>query len=401
MCDNLVNTEPTNCDNDDRIIIDNYNNLMIDWVNALFDDRNEGLSDELIKSLNIKQIYKIIPIIYRQGIIDTNNKKINWEILNNGLEYLSQPFLTPIIPIIIKSLLRDFTIDNDLKFKIIRELIKDNNNNSNNIIIKMVINICGNEILTFNPPADIRESIIKTMVYLDKSDPIARDINFKEFIKHQLLGDIHIQIEENFLNKYILNNRLNFISNLIEEIYNFQKFNHEDSKIYINLMIFIMLLDSIETKSDKDYWKKNFNLPYPMNLETNDSVVVVAVDSRFELSMDNHYSSIFNDDSRSSSSSSSSSSNSKDVDNFLKNGDEDEDEFMKDDNNTNNNNNNNGERITTSQQLEKLNEKIHRHECLLNEFRKIRTNTTETNLFAKSIRLLNDKLIEKITNWII
>ena len=76
---------------------------------------------------------------------------------------------------------------------------------------------------------------------------------------------------------------------------------------------------------------------------------------------------------------------------------------MKDDNNTNNNNNNNNndERITTSQQLEKLNEKIHRHECLLNEFRKIRTNTTETNLFAKSIRLLNDKLIEKITNWII
>ena len=62
----------------------------------------------------------------------------------------------------------------------------------------MVINICGNEILTFNPPADIRESIIKTMVYLDKSDPIARDINFKEFIKHQLLGDIPIQIEENF-----------------------------------------------------------------------------------------------------------------------------------------------------------------------------------------------------------
>ena len=56
-------------------------------------------------------------------------------------------------------------------------------------------------------------------------------------------------------------------------------------------MIFIMLLDSIETKSDKDYWK-NFNLPYPMNLETNDLVVVVAVDSRFELSMDNHYSSI-------------------------------------------------------------------------------------------------------------
>ena len=52
-----------------------------------------------------------------------------------------------------------------------------------------------------------------------------------------------------------------------------------------------MLLDSIETKSDKDYWKKNFNLPYPMNLETND-LVVVTVDSRFELSMDNHYSSI-------------------------------------------------------------------------------------------------------------
>ena len=71
------------------------------------------------------------------------------------------------------------------------------------------------------------------MVYLDKSDPIARDINFKEFIKHQLLGDIPIQIEENFLNKYILNNRLNFISNLIEEIYNFQKFNHEDSKFIL------------------------------------------------------------------------------------------------------------------------------------------------------------------------
>ena len=64
------------------------------------------------------------------------------------------------------------------------------------------------------------------------------------------------------MNKYILNNRLNFISNLIEEIYNFQKFNHEDSKIYINLMIFIMLLDSIETKSDKDYWKKfQFAIP--------------------------------------------------------------------------------------------------------------------------------------------
>lgn len=80
---------------DDATIVANYNTLLQDWINALFDVNNEGLSDDLIKSINVKQTYKLIAIIFQQAITANILGTLSASGLNNGLDYLSQNFLAP------------------------------------------------------------------------------------------------------------------------------------------------------------------------------------------------------------------------------------------------------------------------------------------------------------------
>lgn len=93
-CDDL--TLDVKCDNeDDTTIVANYNNLLQDWVNALFDVNNDGLSDDLIKSINVKQTYKLISVIFQQAITANIVGSLSTSGLHNGVDYLSQNFLAP------------------------------------------------------------------------------------------------------------------------------------------------------------------------------------------------------------------------------------------------------------------------------------------------------------------
>ncbi|OBA17954.1 Med5-domain-containing protein, partial [Metschnikowia bicuspidata var. bicuspidata NRRL YB-4993] len=57
LCNMLTNTY-TGASEQEKQIISNYENLVTEWANALFDVNNDGLSDDLLKSVNVKQIYK-------------------------------------------------------------------------------------------------------------------------------------------------------------------------------------------------------------------------------------------------------------------------------------------------------------------------------------------------------
>lgn len=93
-CDDLTSKAATG-DEDESTIVSNYNNLLQDWVNALFDVNNEGLSDDLIKSIDVKQTYKLITIIFQQAISANIVGTLSASGLDNGLDYLSQNFLAP------------------------------------------------------------------------------------------------------------------------------------------------------------------------------------------------------------------------------------------------------------------------------------------------------------------
>lgn len=93
-CDDLTSKAASE-DEYDSTIVSNYNKLLQDWVNALFDVNNEGLSDDLIKSINVKQTYKLITIIFQQAVTANIVGTLSASGLNNGLDYLSQNFLAP------------------------------------------------------------------------------------------------------------------------------------------------------------------------------------------------------------------------------------------------------------------------------------------------------------------
>lgn len=79
----------------DKTIVHNYNRLMGDWINALFDVNNDGLSDDLIKSVNVKQIYKLMLVMFQLAINAKLVGALSSASLDNGIDYLSQNFLAP------------------------------------------------------------------------------------------------------------------------------------------------------------------------------------------------------------------------------------------------------------------------------------------------------------------
>lgn len=82
-------------DEDDKTIVSNYDTLLADWIASLFDVSNDGLSDELLKSVKVKQIYKLMLIIFQQAVSARIANVINSASMNNGIDYLSQNFLAP------------------------------------------------------------------------------------------------------------------------------------------------------------------------------------------------------------------------------------------------------------------------------------------------------------------
>ena len=386
LCDNLTNISTSNTEEDDTII-SNYNDLISDWINALFDDNNEGLSDDLIKSVNVKQIYKMIPIIYQQSIIATNSNKIDIKILNNGIDYLSQMFLIPCTLNIIKWLLRRIWADDPtldcLPVQVLHELIKSNMGesdepaNESKLFFQIVLKISGNSIISTlkklnnweksNLIKDIIDKVSNSVdpMYLENelSFKLNERANFCEQLKTKvitLVNNTNIY-DYQFLNAFSSVDKDNeLIRYIVEEITSYQKTGggNEETKLFINFSIFMILLNSINTDDDKQYWIKRIK----------DSMISVTRNSsdenRFNILMDYHYSSIFNNSDEASNN------------DYL---------FS-------------GENNNSSVKIESLRRKIGRHESLLNSFNKIKglCDTEVQSTFIKSLKTFRDKLINEL-----
>lgn len=133
-----------------------YNEILSEWANALFDVNNDGLSDDLIKSVNVKQIYKLVFVIFQGAITANIAGSLASPNLSNGIDYLSQDFLAPssaeIIHWIVSNvgpLQRNSDIFLQILWKIIQSNLGENKEESSetNYIFQLVLNLVGKELL--------------------------------------------------------------------------------------------------------------------------------------------------------------------------------------------------------------------------------------------------------------
>lgn len=403
--DNLTNQLPSSSNDEDKTIGGNYANLLSDWINALFDDDNDGLSDDLIKSITIKQIYKLIPVVYQQAVLACRLNKINFTILTGGIDYLTQMFLIPCTISIINWLLNEMLVDKynseSIAIKVLNEIIKSNlgddnsDNDTNKLIFKNVLRISGSNILQSLKSIQNWEksTTIKNIVNMitkqvsfeyvgtDKSfkNNISPDINIDQEIRKSFIEGMNrdkvpiATLDIQFINQYMENNKNEFVKIFLNEINTFQKTNSEDSKILINIGVFLVINYSINSNEEKNYWLDILSDPPRQALSEAGS----NQQDQFELTMDYHYSSIFDDNN--------SKTYDKDEDMF---GDfiEDDDLFT-------------DKKIKpTSVVLQKLLQEYEKHENFLTTLQSLRSAFHENHRLFKPIVLFTDKVIEELTN---
>lgn len=323
LCDDLTNVVEST-DEEDTTIVTNYNNLLSEWINSLFDDSNDGLSDDLIKSVNIKQIFKIIPLIYQQAIIALEGGSINQEIFNNGVDYLSQLFLVPCTVMIFQWVLSRIKIEivnqqgecesNDICISVLHEILKSNlggDNEESSLVFSVVLQIVGPSLL----------ALVKRFTNWDKHETAKKvveavegKIDKHEAVNHQLSlissdNNLMDQAKEIFtegLNNdeagkrdaaygFFATSASYFDANdeiryLLQEIEVYQDLGlSEDNKLFNNLLVFLVVQESVVTTDLKKYWQQQ------ICTRTNQTPEVFVGDQGFALSMENHYSNIFND----------------------------------------------------------------------------------------------------------
>ncbi|CAH6719378.1 mediator of RNA polymerase II transcription subunit 5 [[Candida] jaroonii] len=303
-----------NDENDEnKTIIENYSNLINDWIQSLFNESEGGLSDEIIKSIDVKQINQLIPIIYQYSIIALVNNKIDKKIFNNGLDYLSQNFL----------LSCNLSIVNWLKSKI--ELKNQSSNKYLDVLVE-IINLIDKIHLDSNNELKLASGILLNMIYdsisdfkylnIDKKFLLDKLETFEKKGSTEFTDDINSSpkiinfsgetltfesFEENLIKCFngsvtknsllIIENYLRFdksiINSLLINLNSSFKSNNENLKYLIDFVIFYNLFISISSIEDKKFWIKRFNNKlYEKSFNQ---------DTTFISSMDNHYSSIFND----------------------------------------------------------------------------------------------------------
>lgn len=341
LCDNLTNVSDSTAE-EDMTIVTNYNNLVNEWINALFDDSNDGLSDELIKSINVKQIYKLIPNIYQQAIVATECGKIDENILNNGVDYLSQLFLVPCTVNILRWLVSKIELEthggdcdeNSTLVKILFEILKSNlgedalsnesTNDANDIgtdqglIFKLVLKISGEQIIktlkkfkNWNSVSLINKIIksIQSRVDCNYNDDLddtghlaLNDFNLLDQLKANLVSLLNEENSRGQIYQFVrdaltLMDKNELVRFLINEIEMYQRSNvSEDLKILINFFSLVITLDSVEDSEDKLYWIERLKSQEVQQFsDIAGATSSEEEDQQFSSSMDYHFSIIFND----------------------------------------------------------------------------------------------------------
>lgn len=300
--------------NDNKIIVENYETLINEWIRSLFDDDTDGLSDDLIKSIDVKQIYQLIPIIFQQAIMAFIEGKINLKILVNGLDYLCQNFLLPCNLSIINWLslkisLKNVNLNNYLK--VLNEMIKLINNikvESNNelkltseILLDLICQSLANANITqLNIALENNDVMNKISQICNPAN--FKDLNFADFEDNLVKGfngltDINYKFIDYYVNtnKALIKNLIIMLNNGSGSSSSNTATNHsgsssENLKFLIDFIIYIVLLHSIKNNNIKNFWIGKFETL------TIDDTVDYKVNQGFEISMDYHYSSIFNQD---------------------------------------------------------------------------------------------------------
>lgn len=345
LCDGLTNNEPSNVSEEDSTIINNYDSLLTEWVNALFDDSNDGLSDDLIKSVNIKQVNKLIPIIFQQAILATRSNIISFQHLSNGIDYLSQNFLMPCTLSVIKWVIGKITLevtnnplskfDENIYVKVLYQLIKLNTtndeeklNSDTDMMFCMVINLVGHQIIKLLESFDLFNTSLMGIEIVEKIrlriEPIGNQLycrtqpsKFKQVTLDFVLSSFTSQSTQlpqlaqsppesnadNLDKRMIAVNFVNdnmVINTLLDEVVLFQKKSNEESKIFINLILYILFLQASVSADNKKYWIERllqFNGSSNTPVASNDDAMEIDEDinsNMFSISLEDHYSSIFN-----------------------------------------------------------------------------------------------------------
>lgn len=255
--------------------------LMRDWINALFDDNNEGLSDDIIKSVSVKQIYKVIPIIYLQAFFAAASNRIDFKILYNGIDYLSQMFLIPCTLSIIKWLLTKINGSaEDCKFslQVLAEIIKVNMRESEDLgsesflTFQTILKICGESICDtlkclhdWESSEAAKEIISKVTEYQKQERDVitdaAKELNFN---KYDGLKEAILNYEKNpeasliYISVFMDKQVDGFVDYLLDCIVSLQKssLKNEELKIFIDLAVYIILLKTIHSETDRHFFLK-------------------------------------------------------------------------------------------------------------------------------------------------
>lgn len=325
LCDNMLDRiAVVKPDEDDQIILTNYNQLFNNWVNALFDDSNDGLLDDLIKSILVKQIYQLIPILYQQAIIAGHTGQLTFAVLNNGIDYLSQGFLIPATVSIINWLLKMITLDgkNDLLYiDVLNALFQSNMQDVDTLkhIFKLVITVTGSNVLQtlklvtdwekLNKIKDLINSITQylDLSYIDNHLSFKQEIEtgsilaqqFRNLMMYTMINDTMSLVPLNitFIWTYLETNSTAIVETMVDEMALFLKNNSDDSKTYINVGIYLLVVTSVYLVEDKEHWLEVLLLPPPRKADAvkSENESTHANKNRFSLEMDRHYSLIFNE----------------------------------------------------------------------------------------------------------
>lgn len=340
LCDNFTFKEPSVEDDETKTAIESFNSLLANWTSALFDDSNDGLSDDLIKSINIKQIHKLIPLIYRQAVVATEIGILDYAILTNGLEYLSQLFLIPCLPSLFNWLMLQVrglaqADANNLYLRVLHDIMKTNINqetesqDATNLSFQAVLQICSSnisqtvkglkgwdsieltkliiEMVALNVDIDYTEIEWHKFPRALEVEPVVMDRVKSYFLHEALLGPNNLDTKEPLpppeldtdtrnivvnVRKYFEHDHAIAIEYTIEQAIGFQRGGDDDSRLFLNMILQCFINLSVYDESDRIYWQKKLRNPLD---KSNGGACHGLEDqeSRFFLSLDQHYAAMF------------------------------------------------------------------------------------------------------------
>ncbi|CAN3480704.1 mediator of RNA polymerase II transcription subunit 5 [Diutina catenulata] len=379
---------------EETTIITNYNHLFASWVNALFDDANDGLSDDLIKSISVKQIYKLIPVVYQQAITATHAGEMDFATLSTGLEYLTQGFLVPCTVSIIRWLSGEISLHrqvDSVHVRVLEEVFKAGCQSDDAAsLFRLVITATGASVMSTLKSIDSWESsaAVKNVIftitqnldlgYLDshslgklevpRTAPIPQTLRNVWFFSVVNVTMSLAPLNFRFLLDYAATNVDDIVHLVLDEVDDYLKNSSEDTKLFINLCVSCFIIYSVNSAEEKAYWQRTLSGPA---VAPQESAMLMGGEASFTLHIDRHYSSIFNE---------------KKADDMFDDMIEDDDLFSDE-----------KRRVPTSASLRTLQDLRRQKCCYLAAIQRLRSSISLSSRHSKPLAMIIDRAIDELS----